>query len=107
MSDQSPQRIPPNAQRVTITENKFRFTPNAITARSGEPLSVTLMNRGKCEHDWVIAAKPAIHMHVLPGESQTRMFTFETPARYSMICTLPGHKEIGMVGKLVIRGVSS
>ena len=101
------QPIPPDAQRVLIQANDFKFSPTRIPVRAVRPVAVTLTNRGASAHDWVITSKPEVHIHVLPGQSETRMFTFDTPAEYSVLCTLPGHRELGMVGKLVIRGVSS
>jgi plastocyanin len=94
--------IPPDAQRVSIRANDFSFAPKEITVKAKRPVAITVTNAGTTAHDWVIAAKPEVHIHVLPGRSETRVFTFDTPGQYPVTCTLPGHKQLGMVGKIVI-----
>ncbi len=99
---ESKQPIPPDAQRVLIQASDFSFTPREISVKAGRPVAITLTNRGASEHNWVIALKPDVHIHVLPGHSETQVFTVTTPAEYSVICTLPGHKEMGMVGSIKV-----
>lgn len=47
-------------------------------------------------HEGVIAA------HADPGTTATVMFTPTKAGEYDFTCTISGHKEAGMVGKLVV-----
>lgn len=46
--------------------------------------------------DGVIAA------HAEPGTTATVLFTPTEAGVFEFACTIPGHKEAGMVGKLVV-----
>ena len=64
-----------------------------------------LMNRGSVEHDFAIPSLAGHNQHeqhlVKPGEIKTVEFEL-TPGTYEVICTIPGHKEAGMVVTLEV-----
>jgi uncharacterized cupredoxin-like copper-binding protein len=54
-------------------------------------------------HDMTPMAEEAqLHMAVAMGTSNTAEFTPTKPGTYEFFCTVPGHKEAGMVGTLVV-----
>ncbi|MBI5030760.1 MAG: cupredoxin domain-containing protein [Chloroflexi bacterium] len=91
------------ALNVTITGTEFKFDPATINATPGQTINVTLKNTGSVEHTLVFA--PAnFKMLVQPGKSDTKSFTAPTaPGTYDIVCDVAGHKEAGMVGKLVVK----
>ncbi|MDP3939320.1 MAG: cupredoxin domain-containing protein [Deltaproteobacteria bacterium] len=95
--------VPSNAQRIDVVASDFRFEPQEVVVRAGIPIALTLSNRGKNEHAWVIGARSEVHLHVPPGGQQTEVFTIEHPGEYRIACTVAGHEQLGMVGKIIVQ----
>ena len=105
----------------------WRFEPGVIEAHVGQRVKLTLVNEGHVEHDVEIPEVPAadievaggagpherlggghhgedvIAAHAEPGTTATVTFTLTEAGEYDFSCTIPGHKEAGMVGKLVVK----
>ena len=43
-----------------------------------------------------------IHLHAAAHGTDADTFRIDTPGSFEVLCTIPGHTEAGMVGKLVI-----
>jgi len=92
---------------VQIVETEMRFSPNRIEARVGQPIRITIVNRGAQRHD---LAFPSLEMPNLqgvetllqPGQSTTLTMTFDHPGAYEFLCTIPGHAEAGMTGAVFV-----
>jgi uncharacterized cupredoxin-like copper-binding protein len=111
---------------VTISETEFAFSPGSLTVPVGEPVTITFENAGAQEHDFVIeqiavadvvkdeAADDSghdmsgmemdydLHVATTPGGTSTLIFTATELGTYDFYCAVKGHKEAGMVGKLVV-----
>ena len=88
---------------ITVTANEFKFDPATINAAPGQTINVTLKNTGSVDHTFVFA--PAnFKMTVASGKTDTKSFTAPSaPGTYDFDCDIAGHKEAGMVGKLVVK----
>jgi uncharacterized cupredoxin-like copper-binding protein len=85
------------------------YKPDTLTAKPGQTLQITLDNRGSLEHNFVLYdldgqtvlfEKDAIQ----PGQKvNISLKVPEKPGAYEYVCTVPGHKEGGMVGKLIVQ----
>lgn len=85
------------------------FKPNTLTAKPGQTLQITLDNRGSLEHNFilydadgqtVLFEKDAIQ----PGQKvNISLKAPEKAGTYQYVCTVPGHKEGGMVGTLTVQ----
>lgn len=93
---------------ATIVFEEMRFVPNRLDATVGEPLRVTLINKGQQRHDLDF---PALHMPGLegvqailePGETRTITLTFDQAGTHTFQCSLPGHAVAGMTGAVFVR----
>lgn len=46
---------------------------------------------------------PALHVHAEAGTSEAVEFTPTEAGTYEFYCTVSGHKEAGMIGRLVVK----
>jgi uncharacterized cupredoxin-like copper-binding protein len=104
---------------VTLTLNEFQFQPAEITVNVGQPIKLVLKNNGTVLHDFVspdamvevMEERGAAHdmggihtaMHAAVEAGQQSMLEFKATqaGTYTFYCTIAGHKEAGMVGKLI------
>jgi uncharacterized cupredoxin-like copper-binding protein len=88
-------------KELVITATDFAFSPQNITISAQEYVKVTLVNSGKAEHDFEIEGAN-IHIHAMPGSKDSDVIRIDKPGIYKAVCTLPGHKESGMVTTLTV-----
>lgn len=89
--------------RVVVELLDMKFAPALIEVPAGEAFTLEVRNAGKIEHDLTI---DALHFKVIvkAGRSATRVLGPLPPAlTYPVVCSIFGHKEAGMIGKLVTR----
>jgi uncharacterized cupredoxin-like copper-binding protein len=89
-----------------VVATDLKFTPPTIQAKVGQPIKIVLENKGAIEHDIAFptlkADQPGASLKALakPGQTATLEFTPTAKGSYEYICTIPGHKEAGMKGKI-------
>src|SRR2546425_7480888 len=65
-----------SAQRFTLTAmDTMKFDPATLTAKAGQPIQVTLDNRGQLVHDFDISDGPAQPVKISAQPSQTASAT--------------------------------
>jgi plastocyanin len=95
--------------RVLVEATEFRFTLSRTTVKAG-PAIVQLAIRGEDPHDLRLApagkvrssAQPAAIPETLPGavaEWRGKL----TKGRWTLYCSLPGHRAAGMRATLTVR----
>lgn len=89
-------------QGITVIASEFKYSPAGIEANVGDTITLTLTNKGKMRHDLVIDELGVKTKLLSPGESQTIEFVVEEAGQYVFYCSIPGHRESGMEGKLVV-----
>jgi plastocyanin len=87
---------------VTITMTEFKFDPMNVTVAPGQTVNLTLINKGSIEHTWVVVGTQ-IKFTVAAGKTETKSFTAPAAGTYVIDCDIPGHKEAGMVGQLIVK----
>lgn len=115
----------PRPQEVIVQASEFKFEPASVEVTAGTPVRMTLQNTGTVEHDFSVAEIPMVesaaastpmaghemsgmedvpqlHVAAAMGQSATVEFTPTKAGSYDFACTVPGHKEAGMVGVLVV-----
>lgn len=95
---------------VTIKASEWKFEPSSIRVEAGKPIKLMLKNEGKIEHNitvpGIISGKE-LQLGAKAGESTTIEFTPDKAGVFELVCTLPAHKDAGMVGKLEIVSAGS
>jgi plastocyanin len=94
---------------LTVKMIDYEFEPRDVTVAPGSTIRVT--NEGEIAHNLKIERGPdpkdetqelAGTDSFLPGDSETLKVDLPR-GRYAMACTVPGHRELGMTGKLRVR----
>ena len=106
---------------MTVALNEFQFQPSEITVGVGQPVKLVIKNNGTVLHDFVsddamveVMAEhgaehdmpgmaPKMHAAIEAGQQSTLEFKATQAGTYTFYCTVPGHKEAGMVGKLIVK----
>lgn len=115
----------PAPTKVTVTMTEFGFEPKTISVTAGSPVELTLVNEGAVEHDFVVEviavtdvsssntgehhmsteehSEYDLHTSTAAGETSTLAFTPTEAGTYQIICSVPGHKDAGMTGELIVK----
>jgi uncharacterized cupredoxin-like copper-binding protein len=91
-------------QALDVVASDFKFEPRALTIGAG-PASFTIRNQGVIDHDYVIwdDRRQVLAGSEVLGPGRTGTFDATLSAgTYRVVCTVPGHLEVGMVGELVV-----
>ncbi len=91
----------PAAPDVTVTATEFAFDPDALNLSSGSTTTLALKNGGTVEHDFTIDDL-GVKIHANVGETATGTVGPVEPGTYKFYCSIPGHKEAGMVGEITV-----
>lgn len=87
------------AQEVTVVGHDIYFDPAEVHVNAGQ-ITFILPNEGAAEHDFSID-ELGIQVNMPAGTTQT--LEADIPAgTYEFYCNIPGHKDAGMVGTLVV-----
>jgi uncharacterized cupredoxin-like copper-binding protein len=88
------------ATTVEVVSHDIFFEPNEVTIPANTDVTVNLPNEGAAPHNFSIDAL-GIDVDMAPGA--TEQVVINAPAgEYEFYCNVPGHKEAGMVGTLIV-----
>lgn len=87
---------------VTVTATDFDFSPKTIEIEPSTTLKIVLVNEGNVTHSWAIPELDKKSDRIQPGNETSITLSPEDPGTYEIACQVPGHKEAGMVGELVV-----
>ena len=116
----------PKDQLYLVEMTNFAFTPEVLEVGAGEVLEIAIQNVEAILHDFTIdeidadvhvsylggtgqhlhaESQPQADVHVAltePGTGVVHLKITE-PGEYVFYCTVPGHREAGMEGTLIVR----
>ncbi len=103
-------------------DGKMQFIPNRIEVRRGEQVKFQLRNNGELDHELVLATleenlKHAIEMQknpdmehddpnakrLPPKKTGEIVWQFTKAGEFDFSCLIPGHREAGMTGTIVVK----
>ena len=88
------------AMTVEVVSHDIFFEPNEVTIPANTDVTVNLPNEGAAAHNFSIDAL-GIDVDMAPGAAE--QVVINAPAgEYEFYCNVPGHKEAGMVGTLIV-----
>jgi plastocyanin len=93
----------PEPQGLEVVTTEFAFEPADITIPAGSDTTITLVNRGIVEHDFTVD-ELGVKIHADIGKTASGTIAAPAAGTYEVYCSIPGHKQNGMVGTLVVEG---
>jgi len=84
-----------------LTADQGKFAPTELRAQTGALVALRLENRDQAPHTFNID-ELNVHIAMQPGEPSLALFRAGPPGTYTFYCDVPGYREAGMVGALII-----
>ncbi|MBS0247349.1 MAG: plastocyanin/azurin family copper-binding protein [Rhizobiaceae bacterium] len=103
-------------------DGTMTFSQNKIEVRRGEQIRFVLKNEGELDHEFVLATARENDKHaelmqkfpdmehddpnarrLTPKKSGDLLWQFTKAGEYQFACLIPGHREAGMHGKVVVK----
>lgn len=89
----------PEAEGISVTLANLKFVPSNLTIKAGKNYKLTIVSNGP--HTYTID-KLGINFSVAAGQTKAFDLKVDKKGTYEVYCATPGHKEGGMVGKLIV-----
>lgn len=115
---------PARVVQVTMREGdgKMLFIPNRVEVRRGEQIKFIIRNNGALQHEFVLASTADNLKHaeamkknpdmehddpnakrVDPTKVDEMVWKFTKAGTFEYACLIPGHREAGMIGTIVVK----
>lgn len=89
-------------QEVTLEAREFSYSEESITVKKGQKVRLTLVNKGRMSHDFVVEGMNVTTKLAGPGESVTSEFIMHDAGTYNFYCSVGNHRAMGMEGTLIV-----
>jgi len=89
-------------ETVTIVAKEFAFEPSRVKIELGQTVKIRLENEGVLAHNLTLEDAVKRTETIQRGKKDAFVFTAEEPGEYRFHCAVPGHREAGMSGVLVV-----
>ncbi len=91
----------PGARTVEVVAADFSFNPVEVQIRTGEVVNISLVNKGNVVHDITV---PGLRFRLVapPGQTAAGAIRAVRPGTYAFFCSITGHRESGMAGRIVV-----
>lgn len=80
----------------------FAFGLPEITVPANTEITINLSNAGISPHNLAITELQVASKDLASTETQTFTFNSGPAGTYEFFCSIPGHREMGMVGRLIV-----
>jgi uncharacterized cupredoxin-like copper-binding protein len=99
----TPAPAPKGGGTLTVGETEYKLNPSNPTAKAGA-VTVTAKNDGSITHNLEVQGNGVEKKtaDLQPGSSGSLKLNLK-PGTYQIYCAIPGHKQLGMKGNLVVK----
>ena len=97
--------VAPSSVKLTVEGDEFSFSPKTVKVKRGDTVELTFKNVGVVLHNYIVDELNLSTRTIGAGETDVVTFTAPLAAgsiTYTSYCSLPGHRESGMEGVIVI-----
>lgn len=117
-------RKPARIVQIAMNEasGKMVFIPDRVEIKRGEQIKFILRNNGELDHEFVLATPAENLKHaeemkknpemehddpnakrIVPKKSNKIVWKFSKAGEFEYGCLIPGHREAGMIGTIVVK----
>jgi plastocyanin len=87
---------------VRIVSTEFKYAPAKVVVPAGRAVTLLLDNSGaETEHELFVPGL-GFRLQAKAGETARKIILVEKPGKYDYNCDLPGHRDAGMEGTLIV-----
>ena len=91
-----------NAGEVWVASTEFKYAPANVRVTAGRMVTLVLDNSGgETEHGLFVPGL-GFRLQAKAGEIARKNILVEKPGKYDYTCDLPGHRDAGMMGTLIV-----
>jgi uncharacterized cupredoxin-like copper-binding protein len=115
---------PSRVVQITMIESdgKMLFLPSRIEIKKDEQVKFMLRNNGELDHEFILATTAENLKHaetmrkhpdmehddangkrLAPNQTDEIVWKFSKAGEFEYSCLIPGHREAGMIGTIVVR----
>ena len=87
---------------VRIVSTEFRFSPATVLVAAGRVVTLVLDNSGAETEHGLFVPGLGFRLQAKAGEIARKNILVEKPGKYVYNCDLPGHRDAGMTGTLIV-----
>jgi uncharacterized cupredoxin-like copper-binding protein len=95
----------PTRSPIDVTMSDYKFTPNPLYVTAGH-IIFRVTNVGRVGHDFIVLTpdgnRRIVHTAVVQPGAMVRVSQELAAGRYPVICTQPGHQELGMEATVIV-----
>lgn len=90
--------------QLTLSESEFKISPASPAVAHTGTVTVTVKNTGSVTHALTVQTPsgPVSTGNIAPGASATLKVDATKAGKYTFFCPIPGHRQAGMQGVLVV-----
>jgi uncharacterized cupredoxin-like copper-binding protein len=98
--------------RASTGTDSVRFDPDSLAVPAGQDITLTFSAESGLEHDFVVEDVDSASeggrgdlqvAHADAGEATDATFRIDEPGAYTVYCSVPGHRQGGMVATLDVQ----
>ena len=91
-----------DVKEVEVRSRGLAFDVDEIRVNLGDTVRVTYINGGG-RHDWVLDEFDGAQTSIISGGNrETVEFVADQAGTFEFYCSVPGHRQSGMVGRFVV-----
>jgi len=91
-----------NVKSFTVTEHSFAIDPATITVNKGDSVKITVISND-IGHNFCIESYGICSNTVSSGQSTILNFVANQTGTFAYYCSIDGHRNLGMVGQLIVQ----
>ena len=88
-------------RRIAVELRNYDFVPKSFKFPVGEPVEFALTSVD-IEHTFTIEELELDWQIPKPNDTRVHTLTFTTAGKFRLVCTIPSHEALGMVGTVVV-----
>ena len=121
-------KLPARVITIAMVEGngKMSFSPSVVQVRKGERVKFILRNTGELDHELILATLEMNLAHakemeknpdmqhddpngkrIAPKKTSEIVWMFSKDGEFDFSCLIPGHREAGMHGKVIVKNATA